>query len=166
MRSSRTFLAALLAVTALMLQLTVVDRLRLPVGHPDLLVVVLICLALVEGPVLGMGVGFGAGLLADLLSDHVLGRLAFLLALTGYLVGLLRTDEERGATVPVAVVALGSLLVSLVNTAIGSAVGDPRPATAVVLKAAAALAGYDALLTPFAYPLVRGLLRRLDPERR
>lgn len=160
------FVAALLALTALLLQLTAVDRLRLPFGHPDLLVIVVVSVALVEGPVFGMVLGFAAGFVADLLSGHLLGRLAFVLTVAGYLIGLLHTDEDRGAVAPVFIVGATSLLVSLANTGVGALIGDPRPGTHALVQAALALAFYDALLTPFLFPAVRALLRRLTPERR
>ncbi|MHB8341068.1 MAG: rod shape-determining protein MreD [Mycobacteriales bacterium] len=168
MRPSKVFLAALLALTALLLQLTAVDRLHLPDGRPDLVVLVLAASALVEGPVLGMCLGFGAGLVADLLGNHLLGRLALLFTLIGYGVGLLREEEEgqRSAVMPLLVIGSASLVASLADAGLGVVLGDPRVSAGSVLRGAAAAALYDVLLTPFVYPAVRVLFRRLEPEHR
>ena len=71
----RGLLAVVLVVTALALELTVLARLPLPGGTPDLLLLVVVTFGLVHGPVTGMFVGFGAGLALDLVppSDGPVG---------------------------------------------------------------------------------------------
>jgi rod shape-determining protein MreD len=164
---ARIFVAALLAFTALVLQLTAVDRVSLLWGQPNLVVLVVVAVALVSGPVLGMTLGFASGLVADLLGDHLVGRLALLFTVLGYAVGLIAEDpdDRRPVAVSVVVAAVASALVSLVNMGVGVLVGDPGTRLGSVLKAAAAAAAYDALLTPFVFPLVRGLLARVAPGR-
>src|SRR5204863_7645532 len=63
----RQLLATAFVVPGLLLQATVVNRLPLPEGWPDLVVLVVIALALVGGPAYGAVVGFSAGLAADVL---------------------------------------------------------------------------------------------------
>jgi rod shape-determining protein MreD len=164
---ARIFLSALLAVTALVLQLTAVDRLSLPGGQPNLVVLVVVAVALVSGPVLGMALGFAAGLVADLLGDHLVGRLALLFTVLGYGVGLIaeEPEEPRPVVVSVLIVAVASAAVSVVNMGVGVLVGDPGTGAGTVLRSALAIAGYDALLTPFVFPVVRGLLARADGDR-
>lgn len=163
---SRRFAASLLLATALVVQLTSIARVHLPGGHPNLVVVILACLALVEGPVAGMAYGFGVGFVADLLSDHIVGLLALVLTLTGYLIGLFRRDEERTALVPLGVVALGGLGATLLYAALSAILGDVRVTITAVPRLAGTSALYDVLLTPFVYPAVRALLGRRDAERR
>jgi rod shape-determining protein MreD len=71
----RPLLAVVAILTALLLQVDVVNRLRLPGGHPDLLLLVLVSLALVGGPAYGAVAGFAAGFAADTLppTDHNTG---------------------------------------------------------------------------------------------
>ncbi len=166
MRPSRVFLAVLLAVTALLLQLTALNRLTLPRAHPSLVVVVVVSVALVEGPLVGAGLGFGTGLLADLLGDHLLGRFALLLTLVGYAAGLAQGEEERSTALPVLAVGAASAGVVLLDAGLGVLLGDPHLGAGRVAVSAVVTAGYDVLLTPFVFPAVRGLFHRLDPERR
>src|SRR5436305_829071 len=107
----RLVLAVAAILTALLLQVDVVNRLRLPGGHPDLVLLVVVSLALVGGPAYGGVAGFAAGFAADIVppADHTIGRLAFVYALVGYGAGLLEDAEERSVLAAVAAVALGSV---------------------------------------------------------
>ena len=92
----RGLLSVATVLTALLLQSTVLSRLPLPGGAPDLLLVLVVAYALAEGPLSGTVTGFCAGLLADLTSDHELGRTALVLALVGYVAGLVHDDPSYG----------------------------------------------------------------------
>jgi rod shape-determining protein MreD len=165
-RGPRVWVAALCLVAALVLRLSVLARLHLPLGPPDLVLVVLGSAALVLGPGEGAALGFGIGLVGDLLSDHTLGRLALVLCVVGYGIGLLRDEAERSTLVPLAVIA-GASAVSVLGYAVtGEILGDPQAASSPVLHRLAGAVLYDLLLTPFIFPLVSGLMRRLAPERR
>ena len=61
----RLVLAVAAILTALLLQVDVVNRLHLPGGHPDLVLLVVVSLALVGGPAYGAVAGFAAGFAAD-----------------------------------------------------------------------------------------------------
>lgn len=165
-RTAKTIAAGAALLGTLMLQLSVISRVRLPLGSPDALLVVLACVALVEGPLYGMVLGFGAGLAADLLSDHTLGRLALVFCLVGYAVGLLREDAGRSVVVPFLAVGTASAASFLLFLATGALLGDPRVSGVPLAGRTAAVVLYDLVLTPFVFPLVAGLLRRVDRERR
>ncbi|HET6816301.1 MAG TPA: rod shape-determining protein MreD [Mycobacteriales bacterium] len=163
--SRRILLAVACVLTALLLQATVVDRLRLPGGEPDLLLVTLASLALVGGPVYGAVAGFAAGLLADVLppADHTIGRLAFVYAVVGYFAGLLEDAEERSVFAAVAVVALGSVGAVVLYGGVGALLGDARVTAHAVEHALVATVLYDVFLAPFIVPLVSGAARRVEP---
>lgn len=155
--------AAVLAVAlAVVVQGTVISRLPLPGGGPNLVLVLVIGIALAGGATAGMAAGFGAGLLADLLSAHPAGVLALCFALVGFLVGLLDTSSDRSVFWPVvvtAVAAAGSYVVyaavmSLLHAGVGGSTLDMLPTTVL----------YDVMLTPFVVPVVAALARLLDPE--
>jgi rod shape-determining protein MreD len=157
----KVFVAALLLLTALLAQVTVVARLPLPVGVPDLVLLVVVCLALLEGPVFGMAVGFAVGLAADLLGAHLVGRVALLFTVVGYLCG--RLDPDRtGVLVPIAAVAGASFGFTVVDSGISILLGGGAGGAGGLLRSALSLAVYDALLTPFVFPVVRSLLGRTD----
>lgn len=164
--SRRALLPVVVVVTALLLQVDAVNRLRLPGGHPDLLLVALVSLALVGGPSYGAVVGFFAGLTADVMppADHTIGRLAFVYAIVGYLAGLLEDAEERSVLAAVGIVAAGSAVAVLLFAGVGSLLGDPRIGWSSVAHVLVATAIYDVVLAPFIVPLVSGAARRVEPE--
>jgi rod shape-determining protein MreD len=158
-------LAAVVVVTALLLQVGVVNPLDLPVGQPDLVLLCVVALALVAGPTWGTVVGFAAGLTADVMppADHALGRLAMAYALVGYAAGLLEDVEERSVVTTVAVVAGASAAVVLLFAGVGALLGDPRVDASSVAHSLAATILYDVILAPFIVPLVSGAARRAEP---
>jgi rod shape-determining protein MreD len=160
----RFALGAATVLTALLLQTTVVTRLSLPGDAPDLLLVLVVAFALVEGPLSGMVTGFVAGGLADLMSDHAVGRLALAYVIVGYLTGLASDDADRSVLLPFFAVAAGSAAAVLVFAGEGILLGDPRVTGSAVLRALTSTVPYDVVLTPFVVPAVGALVRRLDPD--
>lgn len=160
----RVLLRAVVVVTALLLQTTVLARLPLPGGVPDLLLVVVVAFALAEGSRSGTLTGFAAGLLADLGADHALGRLALVHALVGYLAGLVHDDRPRSPlTAPLVVVAAAAGAVVVYATE-GLLLGDPRITSAAFWPSLAGTVAYSGLLTPLVVPVVGALVRRTDPD--
>src|SRR5579862_287905 len=89
----RLVLSAVLVAIALVVQLTVINRLRLPAGGtPDLVLVAVVALALCGGPLAGSVTGFCAGLGLDLAppASQVIGQYALVLCVIGYCCGKLR----------------------------------------------------------------------------
>jgi len=161
----RALLAGVVVITALLLQVGVVNPLDLPIGHPDLVVLCVVALALVAGPMWGTVLGFAAGLAADVMppADHALGRLAMAYALVGYAAGLLEDLEERSVVTTVAVVAAASAAVVLVFAGVGALLGDARVGAGSVADSLTATILYDVILAPFIVPLVSGAARRAEP---
>ena len=161
----RQLLATAFVVTALLLQATVVNRLPLPEGWPDLVVLVVIALALVGGPAYGAVVGFSAGLAADVLppADHTMGRLAPAYAVVGYAAGLVEDVEERSVLTTVAVVAAGSAVAVIGFAGVGALLGDPRITVSALRQSLVATVIYDVVLAPFVVPVVSGMARRAEP---
>lgn len=116
----RILLTTLLVLTALVLQVTVVNRLPVSVV-PDFVLLVVIALAAIRGPVAGATIGFFAGLGADLLPpvDHALGQHALVLCLVGFAAG---RWAERRPLLTVAVCAAGGPALAL---AVAGLLGDP-----------------------------------------
>jgi rod shape-determining protein MreD len=160
----RLLLGATTVVTALLLQTTVLARLPLPGGLPDLLLVLVVAFALVEGPLSGTVTGFVTGLLADLGADHELGRSALVYALVGYVAGLVQDDRPRSPVLPLAVVAAAAVGAVAVYAAEGLLLGDPRITGGSFWRSLAGVVAYSVLLTPLVVPVVGALVRRLDPD--
>lgn len=166
MTLGRVLLATVLLGTAVVLQTVVLSRLPLPGATPDLVLLVVIGLALVQGPVSGLVTGFAAGLLLDLVppADGAVGRWALVLCLAGLVAGRYADSVERSAFLPLVLVAGLSAATVLAYGGLGWLLGDARvtlPALARILPTAVL---YDVLLTPFVVPVVMALARRVEPE--
>lgn len=164
--STVKWLASLLVLfTALIIQLVVIDGMRLPLSTPDLVTVTLICLALSTGPFQGLVLGFLSGLAVDLTGDHAAGRYALVLCLIGYYVGKISDESERTPLVPLLTVAAGATAAVVGYALTGLFTGDPRLGGVDLGSLLAGRVLYDVVLTPFVYPLIRGLLTKLEPAR-
>lgn len=166
--ASRQFAAVLWAFTAVLVQLGIVTRLHFPIGPPNVALLAVLSLALIEGPGVGAVYGFGTGLLGDVLGVHTLGRLALVWTVVGYLVGQVQTDEgreSRNPLVPMLVVGVGTFAATLGYAALEVVVSDPHAPLRSLVRVAFAATVYNVLLTPFLYPPLRGILRRLDTSR-
>jgi rod shape-determining protein MreD len=161
----RRLVSTAFVLTALLVQVTIVNRIPLPDGRPDLVVLVVVALALVRGPEYGALVGFVSGLAADVVppADHTLGRLALAYAVVGYAAGLLEDAEERSVLTTVLVVAAGSAVAVIGYAGIGGLVGDERITIAALRNSLVATVIYDVVLAPFVVPVVSGAARRADP---
>ena len=125
----RTVLAAAGVIAALVLQLTVVNRLPWPGGAtPDLVLLVVVALGLYGSPATGAVTGFLAGLGLDIAppGSYLIGEYALVFCLVGYgcgrLRGLLGESVWRSIGVAMLAAAAGEALAS----AVGKLIGDPQ----------------------------------------
>jgi rod shape-determining protein MreD len=166
MTSARVLLTTVLLGTAVVVQTVVLSRIPLPGATPDLVLIVVVSLALVQGSNSGAVTGFAAGLLLDVVppADGQVGRWAFVLALVGWFAGRADAAAESSALVPVVTVALSTLGAVLGYAAFGFALGDPRVTGAAVAAALPTAVLYNTLLAPFLVPLLMRLARRIEPS--
>jgi len=150
----------LLLLTAAVTQVSVVARLPLPGGHPDLVLVLLATAALLEGPITGAVLGFVVGLFGDLMSTHVLGRSALVCCLLGYLVGLLADVTERSVLIALLVVSGAVAGGALANVAVAGLISDDAGAPGQAFLHALVAGLYAAVLTPFLFPALAAGVRR------
>jgi rod shape-determining protein MreD len=161
---SRLALAVALIATALAVELAVLARLPLPGATPDLVLLVVVGMGLAWGPAPGAVLGFSAGLALDLVppADHPVGVWAMVLCLIGYGAGLAQDEAERSAFVPLLVVAVASLVSTLLFAGIGALTGNPRVSWPLVTEIVPTAVLYDVALTPFVVSVVMALARRVD----
>jgi rod shape-determining protein MreD len=161
----RIALRIVVIFTAYIAQVSVINRMHLPGGQPDLLALVVIAFALVGGRQRGAMIGFFAGLVADLLppSDHLAGLFAFTYTVVGYGVGMLDTDEETSVSTAIAAVAAGSVALVVLYAVVAGLVGDPGITPRATAHSLIATVVYDVVLAPFVVPLVSRAARRLEP---
>ena len=155
-------------VVALAVQSTVLASATLLRVIPQLVLVVIVCFAYLEGERVGVVTGFTAGLLQDLLlpPPSPVGLTALVYTLIGYGVGTLRelTGNESVWT-PVIAVAAASATAELGYASMAIILGQPWVSFVLTLQVTGLVVLYDVLLTPFVFPLVRGIAGRLHPER-
>lgn len=167
MTAARGILTALSVVIALLVQQTVLSRLALPGGRPDLVLLVVVALALAGGEQTGALAGFGAGLVLDLTADHPLGLQALVLCLVGYATGGFVDRAGRSALGPLLAVAAAAAGAVLLYAGMGVVLSDPRATWAAVGRTLPGAVLYDVLLAPFVLPAVQrlaGLTPRADTD--
>ena len=152
----RTLAWAAVVVTALLLQSTVFSQVKLAGAKPELMYLVTIVLAMLEGPKSGAVAGFTAGMAQDFLLNDPKGITALTLTLLGYVVGTVRqfitTPSPALPTILVgAGTAAGLLFYGFVAFLLGRLPGDVW----FLLRVAFLSAIYNALLTPLLYPVLR-----------
>ena len=156
-RMRRVILSAAGVIVALLLQLTVVNRLPWPgAGTPDLVLLMVVALGLNGRPAAGAVTGFLAGLSLDIAppASYLTGEYALVFCVVGYGCGLLRglcgDSVWRSVTAAVAAAAAGEALVS----AVGLLVGDPQVSWLAIRHVLPSSVAYDAALSPFVLYLV------------
>ncbi|MGI8632209.1 MAG: rod shape-determining protein MreD [Solirubrobacterales bacterium] len=92
----------LVALTAVLVQRAFFSELLIAGTQPDIIPVVVVCLGLLGGSMLGAGSGFALGLVVDLLTYQILGLSSLVLIGVGYLAGRIRetTDIRANSLIP------------------------------------------------------------------
>ena len=157
---------AAVVITALLLQSTVFSQLRLLGVRPELLYLVTIVIALLEGPNEGATVGFAGGLAQDFLMNQPKGLTALTLTLLGYAVGMFRQFiVSPSPLVPTIVVGVGTAAGIAFYEIVSVLLGNFHEEAAYGVKVALLTATYNAVLTPILYPLLRRITEGSRPRR-
>lgn len=156
-----------LVVLALAIQSALLAQATLLGVIPQLLLVVVVSLAYLDGERVGLVTGFFGGLLLDLqLPESIVGLTALLYTLIGYGVGHLRElAPSESVWTPVFVVAAASAVAEMSYALFSILLGQPWVGLGFTVKVAALVVLYNTLLTPFVFPLVRRVAERFRPER-
>lgn len=165
---SRIVAVGLVVLAALTLQTTVLARLTLLGVIPQLVLVVVVCLAWVDGPRVGVTAGFFGGLLLDLQLPpaSIVGLTALVYTFIGYGVGFFRQySVGESVWAPALAVAISSMVAEGGYALLAILLGRPWVSLAFTAKVAGLVVLYDMLLTPFVFPLVRRVADRFRPER-
>jgi rod shape-determining protein MreD len=154
--AAKTFVLLFFAVV---LQLSIMAQVTVLGGHPNLLLVTLVCVALLRGAIVGAVAGFSAGLLADSGVFATLGFTALLLTLAGYWTG--RYGETTGrdrAHAPVLSIAVTTILFQIAALVLRYMLGQNAPAGAIFSGLIPTVV-LNLILTLPVYALTRRLLR-------
>jgi rod shape-determining protein MreD len=162
----RFLLSTVTTAAALLLQLTLVDRLPSPGGPPDLVLLVTVALGLTCGPTTGLLTGFWAGLALDIAppASSLIGGRALVFCLIGYCCGLIRPLASRSALTTLSVAAAAAALGEALYAAAGLMLGSPGITWPAIRATAPASVLLDVLISPFLVYLVLLAAASAQPE--
>ena len=163
----RVLAFAALIVVALALQSTLLAQATVLGVIPQIVLVVVVCLAYLDGERVGVVTGFSAGLLQDLLPfPAVIGLTALVYTLVAYGVGVLRQYAPADSVwTPVLAVAVASAVAEFGYASLSIILGEPWVGVGYTARVSGLVVLYNTLLTPFVFPLVRRVADRFRPER-
>ncbi len=149
--------AAAVVFAAALLQVSIATPLEVARGHPDLVLVLVVAIALVRGPLAGAVVGFGAGLLVDVAAIQTLGLSSLLLTLAGYWSGRFGEATTRSSPhPPLVAVALATVGVVVASGLLHFMLGQGASAADLLAQVLLPTLALNLLL---AYPVYRLTLR-------
>jgi rod shape-determining protein MreD len=155
-----------IVVTALLLQSTVFADLKLLGVRPELMYLVTITIAILEGPREGMVVGFFGGMAQDFLLNQPKGITALTLTLVGYAAGLARQYiVSPSPLLPTLLVATGTALGVAFYQVVAFLLGQLEEPLSYAVRVTLLCALYNAILTPILYPLIRRVVEGSRPTR-
>jgi rod shape-determining protein MreD len=152
----RALLWSAILLTALVLQSTLFAKVTLAGAKPELVYMVTIILAFLEGPSSGAVAGFAGGMAEDFLLNQPKGITALTLTLVGYAVGTLRQYIVTPSPLLPVVLVGGATTAGLLFYGMVSFLLGQLDYGAGYLIQIALLSGlYNAILTPLFFPIVR-----------
>ena len=157
-------------VVAVVVQLTIVDRIAFPGGTgPDVVLLAVAALALASGPLTGTLIGFWGGLALDVAppGSHFVGQNALVFCLIGYLCGLAADvpnsegapEQGHTALFEIVVTAAGAVCGEALASLLGAMLSDPRVTWSAISHVLPVAAAYDVLLCPFVLYAAAAALR-------
>lgn len=154
-------------IAAVALQSTLLTKVTLLGVIPQLLFVVVVLLAFMEGESVGVAVGFVGGFVQDLLlPGSIVGLTALVYTFICYLIGAARLLLPGGSVwTPVLLVALASAGAEFSYALLSILLGQSWVSLSYTAKIAGLVTLYNTLLTPFVFPLVKRIAERVRPER-
>lgn len=162
MTATRLLVNPLVVVAAAVLQTTLFPSLTLLGFRPDLLLLVVVAIALREGPTPGAVLGALAGLMTDLLvSQAPLGLGVAVYAAIGYGIGQARPYLAPGSiSAPLLLAFVSGVMGTAAYGTLASLLGDDRVTSTLLLQASLSVGLYNTLLAPIALGVVRRLFER------
>lgn len=162
----RVLVTIVVILTGLLLQSTLFWNLKLLGVRPELMFLITIVIAMLEGPQEGAITGFAAGLAQDFLLNQPKGITALTLTLVGYAAGLARQYVVSSSPLlPTVLVAVGTAAGVAFYQAVAFLLGQLDETLAYAARVTLLTAIYGALLTPIVYPLLRRVIEGSRPTR-
>jgi len=145
-----------LIILGVIIQTTVAPYLTVLGAKPDSTLVLVICIALIRGPVWGAVVGFCTGLLLDVALMQTMGISSFLYTLAGYTGGRYAEGVDIESWIPPMVtVFIASIVVQFVHAVIMFLLGIEASVSFVLIRVVLPTAVLGALLAAPMFILTR-----------
>jgi len=155
--------AAVLLFFVAIVQVSLLSSVSVGGGHPDLLLVTLVAVALLRGSVFGALGGFFGGLLVDVATLETLGLTSLLLTVGGYWIGRYGETTGRDRThAPYVSVAVVTILYAVGAMFLHFLLGDEVSGRLVLVDSLVPTVAFNLILTAPVYWLVKKLLRPVD----
>jgi len=162
----RVLVTIVVVVTALLLQSTLFWNLKLLGVRPELMFLITIVIAILEGPNQGAITGFAAGLAQDFMLNQPKGITALTLTLVGYAAGLARQYVvSPSPLLPTILVGVGTAAGISFNQVVAFLLGQLEETFSYAIRVTLLTALYNAILTPIVYPLLRRVIEGSRPTR-
>jgi rod shape-determining protein MreD len=143
-------------LTGLLLQSTIFAQVKLAGAKPELMYLITVVLAMLEGPSSGAIGGFAAGMAQDFLLNQPKGITALALTLVGYAVGMIKQYIVTPSPfLPVLLVAGATAGGILFYGIVAFLLGQLTVGLGFLGRTAVLSALYNAALTPILYPVLR-----------
>ena len=141
----------LLAYLGLLLQSTIFSQITIAGVKPDFVLILILFMAILEGPKRGVLFGYTLGFLEDIMTGRLIGVNALSKGITGFILGWFtkRTYREN-LLVPIMGVFIGTIFNGLIFFIIGKIFGLNWPVSMLIWKTIPT-AIYNTCLVPFAY---------------
>jgi rod shape-determining protein MreD len=151
----------LVVLTALVVHLSVLTRLRVVGVMPDLMLLLAVAGGITGGPARGAVVGFVSGMAVDVFLLTPLGLSALVFSVIGYCVGTAQTGILRTSWwIPLLTAFVASSAGEVLFALAGAVVGETQLVSAHLLVVALVVGGTNALLAPLAVRMVGWSLGR------
>jgi rod shape-determining protein MreD len=161
---NRAMPTALALLVAVVLQIAVAPQLAVFGVVPNVIFLVVVTLALVEGPVAGSVAGFIGGLLFDLLGASVVGPYALVFTIVGYAAGLLQANMfAESWLLPVSVVFVAGLAAEIAYGLVAVVLDVGTPFWYALGRIMLPGAVYNTALAVLLYPVLARFLRQDRP---
>ncbi len=158
---SRFLSAAAAILAATLLQVGIAPYIALGDAVPNLLLLVVVTLALVQGPRAGTLAGFSAGLLLDLIGTAPIGPAALVFCVVGFVAGSLQANTfAEGWRLPLLILFVASLTSEMLYATVLAVLGLGGFGIEEVLGVMLPGAVYNAALAVLVYPWLARFLRQ------
>lgn len=158
---SKTLTLIGLLIAGFLLQVGVAPYISIGGISPNFFVIVVVIAAMINGSDQGVIVGFTGGLIYDLVGSGSVGPAALVLAITGYLVGLLAQHLfAEGWLLPVTVLGIASLFSELIYLILSAMVGSSAPFFSSLYLYVLPTAIYTTVIAVLLFPLISRILQQ------